>query len=111
MQHIINSIESFETVREKEKAFVLYITDDRCNVGESVAPKLVKLLAEQFPKLTLYQTLISKNPVLASQLSVFVVPTILVFFEGKQYIQKSRSFSLSELQQEIQRYYEMVFEV
>ncbi len=109
MQNIINSIEAFEIIKEKETAFVLYITDNQCNVGESVAPKLEKLIAERFPKLTLYQTLLSHAPELTGQLSVFVVPTVLVFFEGKQYIQKSRSFSLEALQREIQRYYEMVF--
>lgn len=109
MQHILTSIAEFEKVKKTEKAFVLYITDDQCNVGESVAPKLEKLIANRFPKLRMYQTIMSQNPELSSQLSVFVVPTILVFFEGKQYIQKSRSFSLEALQKEIQRYYEMVF--
>ena len=107
---LLHSISDFEQIKETERAFVLYITDDQCNVGESVAPKLEKLISEHFPKLSLYQTFMSQTPKLSSQLSVFVVPTILVFFEGKQYIQKSRSFSLEELQQEIARYYEMLFE-
>ncbi len=107
---LLNSIADFEQIKKTERAFILYITDNQCNVGESVAPKLKKLISERFPKLSLYQTLISLTPELSSQLSVFVVPTILVFFEGKQCIQKSRSFSLEALQQEIDRYYQMVFE-
>lgn len=109
MLKTISSISDFEQIKKTEKAFVLYITDNQCNVGESVTPKLEKLISDQFPKLSLYQTFMSQTPKLTSQLSVFVVPTILVFFEGKQYIQKSRSFSLKELEQEIARYYEMVF--
>ncbi len=111
MQNIISSIADFETIKEKETAFALYITDNTCNVGENLGPKLEKLLTENFPKLKLYQTYISDAPELAGQLSVFAVPTVLVYFEGKQYIQKSRAFSLSELEQEIDRYYQMVFEV
>ncbi|HBK71113.1 MAG TPA: thioredoxin [Flavobacteriaceae bacterium] len=110
MQNTINSIAEFETIKEKETAFVLYITDNTCNVGENVEPKLEKLLAENFPKLKLYKTYISDAPELVGQLSVFTVPTVLVYFECKQYIQKSRAFSLGELEQEIDRYYQMIFE-
>ncbi len=109
MQHILNSIADFEQLKKTEKAFVLYITDGTCNVGESVTPKLEKLITEQFPKLTIYYTYASQTPELPAQLSVFTVPTVLVFFEGKLYIQKSRAFSLEELGQEVDRYYKMVF--
>ena len=111
MQNTINSIAEFKTIKEKETAFILYITDNTCHVGENVGPKLEKLLVANFPKLKLYQTYISETPELAGQLSVFAIPTVLVYFEGKPYIQKSRTFSLDELQSDIKRYYDMVFEV
>ncbi len=109
MQHTLNSIADFEQLKKAEKAFVLYITDGTCNVGESVSPKLEKLITKQFPKLPIYYTYVSQTPELPAQLSVFTVPTVLVFFEGRLYIQKSRAFSLNELEQEIQRYYTMIF--
>ena len=106
----LTSIPQFETLKTQEMGFVLYINDNMCSVGENVAPKLEKLMATEFPKMKLYQTFNSELPELSAQLQVFVVPTILVFFDGKLYIQKSRSFSLTELQQEIARYYKMVFQ-
>lgn len=105
----ITSITEFESLKKTEKGFVLYITDNMCSVGENVAPKLETLISTQFPKLNIYQTYNSEAPKLSAQLSVFVIPTVLVFFDGKLYIQKSRSFSLTELQKEIDRYYKMVF--
>jgi thioredoxin-like negative regulator of GroEL len=109
MQHILNSIADFERIKKTKKAFILYITDELCNVGESVGSKLEKLIAEQFPKLPIYYTYTSQTPELSAQLSIFTIPTVLVFFEGKLYIQKSRAFSLDELGQEIDRYYKMMF--
>jgi len=109
MNHIVNSISDFEHIKKTEKAFVLYITDGTCNVGESVTPKLEKLIDEQFPKLKLYHSFTSATPEIAVQLSVFTIPTILLFIEGKLYIQKSRAFSLEEFRKEIDRYYKMVF--
>ncbi len=105
----LNTISQFETIKVQEMGFVLYITDNMCSVGENVAPKLESLIETAFPKMKLFQVFNSELPELSAQLQVFVVPTILVFFDGKLYIQKSRSFSLHELQHEIARYYKMVF--
>ena len=109
MQHILNSVEEFENIKNSQKAFVLYITDGTCNVGENIAPKLEKLIADHFPKLKMYYSYTSNTPEISAQLSIFTVPTLLVYFDGKLYIQKSRTFSLQELATEIERYYILLF--
>ena len=109
MQHILNSIEEFENIKNTQKAFVLYITDGTCHVGENLAPKLEKLIADHFPKLKLYYSYTSNTPEISAQLSIFTVPTLLVYFDGKLYIQKSSTFSLQELATEIERYYNLLF--
>ena len=109
MQGVIESYQDLEKIINNEKAFVLYITDGKCNVGESITPKLEKILSERFPKIKLYYVYTSLTPEIAAELSVFVIPTVLVYFDGKMYIQKSRSFSLQELQNEIDRYYQLLF--
>ena len=109
MQHILNSVEEFENIKNTQKAFVLYITDGTCNVGENIAPKLENLIADHFPKLKLYYSYTSNTPEISAQLSIFTVPTLLVYFDGKLYVQKSRTFSLQELASEIERYYKMLY--
>ena len=109
MQHILNSIEEFENIKNSQKAFVLYITDGTCNVGENVGPKIEKLIADHFPKIKLYYSYTSNTPEISAQLSIFTAPTLLVYFDGKLYIQKSRTFSLQELTTEIERYYKMLY--
>ncbi|MEZ4840875.1 MAG: thioredoxin family protein [Flavobacteriaceae bacterium] len=105
----LTSLAEFEQLKQTQSAFVLYITDGTCNVGENVGPKLEKLVAEQFPKMELHYVYTSLTPEIAAQLSVFVIPTVLVFFDGKLTIQKSRTFSLEQLESEIERYYNMLF--
>ena len=109
MPYILNSIEEFENIKNTQKAFVLYITDGTCNVGENIAPKLEKLISDHFSKLKLYYSYTSNTPEISAQLSIFTIPTLLVYFEGKLYIQKSRTFSLQELATEIERYYNLLF--
>jgi len=81
MLHILNSIADFEQLKKTKKAFVLYFIDSTCNIGESITPKLEKLIAEQFPKLLIYYTYKSETLELSAQLSVFNIPTVLVFFK------------------------------
>ena len=109
MPNILHSKENLEKIKKTQKAFVLYITDGTCHVGENIAPKLEKLIADHFPKLKLYYSYTSNTPEISAQLSIFTVPTLLVYFDGKLYIQKSRTFSLQELATEIERYYNLLF--
>ena len=106
---ILNSLTDFEQLKHNSDAFLLYFTDGTCNVGENIGPKLEKMIVTTFPKLEMHHVYIGLTPDIAAQLSVFVIPTILVFFDGKLTIQKSRAFSLEQLQSEIERYYNMIF--
>jgi len=105
----ITAINQFENLKAQKSSFVLYINNNLCNIGENVAPKLEKLMTVHFPKMKIYQVFNNELPELSAQLQIFIVPTILVYFGGKLYIQKSRSFSLLQLQYEIERYYKMEF--
>ena len=106
---IVNSLAELEQLKQEQLGFVLYITDGTCNVGENIGPKLEKLVVEQFPKMQLYYVYTSLTPDIAAQLSIFVIPTVLVFFDGKLSIQKSRTFSLEQLESDIVRYYNLLF--
>lgn len=106
---VLQSSAEFEQLKQTIPAFVLYISDGSCNVGENIAPKLEKMVADLFPQMQLYHVYTSLTPDIAAQLSVFVIPTILVFFDSKLTIQKSRAFSLEQLEGEIDRYYKLLF--
>lgn len=110
MENIILSNEEFETLKQSETAFALYITEGTCNVGENLAPKLEKMFEENFPKIKMFFVYNNMNPEIAAQLGVFVVPAILIYFEGRLYIQKNRNISIYELEPEIDKLYKLVFE-
>ena len=110
MENIIQSNEEFEALKQDETALALYITDGVCNVGENLAPKLERMFAEQFPHIKMFFVYNNMNPEIAAQLGVFVVPAILIYFEGKLYIQKNRNISIYELEPEIDKLYKLVFE-
>lgn len=109
MVHPVNSIGEFQKIKEEEPSALFYFSHEECNVCKVLKPKIEELLSEYFPKTTMYSVHTKELPELAGQERIFAVPTILVFFDGKEYIRKSRHIGLAELEQEIERYYKICF--
>lgn len=105
-----DTLDAFSKALESEDAFVVYFNMAACNVGEALAPKVIDLLTQQYPKIKFFYVDREVSPEIAAQLSVFVVPTVLVFFAGKESFRKSRHFSMKELEMAISRPYQMLFE-
>ncbi len=101
--------DEFESALSNEDAFLVYFNSNSCNVGEALAPKLMKLIEEKFPLMKFYFVDIEMNPEIAAHHFVFVEPTILCFFGGKESLRKSRHFSIAEVQQSIERPYSLLF--
>lgn len=103
------SLKEFELAKRKEEGLLVYFSHEACNVCKVLKPKVKDMLDKEFPnmKMTYADTVIT--PEIAGQNGIFTVPTILVFFDGREYIRKSRNIGLEELKREIQRPYEMMF--
>lgn len=50
-----------------------------------------------------------KYPEITAEFGIFSNPTLLVFFDRKEYLRKSKYVSIPEMQQGIERLYEMMF--
>jgi len=106
----INSIEKLEEILKTNDAVLLYFSTLSCNVGEALEPKVKTLLNTYFPKIIFHTVDLNFSPEIAAKYSAFVEPTILVFFEGKETIRKSRNIGVYELQEAIERPYKLIFE-
>lgn len=106
----ISSIEKFNDIIHSSPGALVYFSHDQCNVCKVLKPKVYELLQSQFPKLKMFYANTVQNPDIAAQNSVFTVPTLLVFFDGKEFLRKSRNIGIEELREAIQRPYELMFE-
>lgn len=109
MFHEIQSFDEFLKLKNEEPALLAYFSTEICNVCKVLKPKVSELVQNEFPKIKLIYIKSDELPELAAQNQVFAAPTILVFFEGKEYIRKSRNIGIGELQREIERPYSMFF--
>lgn len=105
----IRDLKEFDTLKNEKDALLVYFSTTECSVCKVLKPKVASLIEENFPNIFTAYVEINHSPELAAQNRVFVAPTIILFFGGKEYIRKNRSFSLDELKLEIERIYTRMF--
>ena len=89
---------------------VVYFSTPACNVCKVLKPKIINLLEDKYPVLKFAYVDCEKSKELAAQNSIFAVPTILFFLDGKEIFRKSRNISLAEFDRDIARPYSLYFE-
>jgi thioredoxin-like negative regulator of GroEL len=101
------------TLEEKiktSKACMLYIGGEHCGVCKALYPKITQKFTEHFPKIEQLRIDIENEKEFAAQLQIFAIPTIIVYFEGKEFFRKSRNISVDLFIDEVQRPYEIFIE-
>jgi thioredoxin-like negative regulator of GroEL len=90
-------------------AVITYFSAPHCNVCKVLKPKLQLMLEEMYPKFRLFYIDIENSPLIAGQMRIFSIPTLLIFFEGKEFYRISRNISIDELKKTIERPYGLMF--
>lgn len=93
-----------EWIDENTLAF-LYISQPNCSVCHGLLPQ-VKQLMENYPKIKTAHINTEHTPEIAGKLSIFTVPVLLLFVEGKEYIREARIVHMDLLKEKIDRIYE-----
>jgi thioredoxin-like negative regulator of GroEL len=102
-------IENIQNDIKKNDAVMLYFSGVDCGVCHALMPKIRDSFSSNFPKIKQIYINANQFPEVAAHFSVFTVPTIIIYFENKEFIKKSRLISVSELELELQRPYGLFF--
>jgi thioredoxin 1 len=94
---------------DSQPAVLVYFKNDNCAPCLVLRPKVKELLDESFPSVEMIVVDTVEQPEFAGEFHVFANPTLLVFFDGKEYIRKSKYVAIPELKAEIGRLYDMMF--
>jgi len=94
---------------ETESAVMLYFSAPSCHVCHALRPKLFHAVAEHFPNIVIQHIDISKEADTAAAFHVFSIPTVLIFFEGKEYLRKSRYMSVDDVIESVTRPYALLY--
>lgn len=108
MQTEISTLQEFDEVTKSNVAVTFYMSTPDCNVCKVLKPKLIEFLADKFPKLKFIYVNIADAKELAAQKNVFTVPTVLFYFDGREYIRKARFINFDELESDLERIYSLL---
>ncbi len=105
----VKDFDHFEELRINNRGILFYFSNDDCNVCKVLKPKVYEMLQKKYPEVKFYYVDTKALPDIAAQNRVFTIPTLLVFFEGRELIRKSRYIGINELADEISRPYDILF--
>ncbi len=95
---------------KQNAAILLYFYSDRCAPCVSLRPKVQELITEDFPKMTAIFIDSEAHPEITAHFSVFANPTLLVFFENREFQRWSKFVAITQIAEAIERPYNLIFE-
>ncbi len=94
---------------KENPAVMVFFSDESCNVGDALSPKLQKMLEENYPEVKFLEVNVQLLPEARGFFNVFVIPTVLVYFDGKETIRHARHINIDKLKMEMSRIYDIMF--
>lgn len=110
MTEILAEQEQLKGFIANNEGALLYFSGDDCSVCTALLPKIEVLLAQEFPRVALGKVNCSGTPEVAAQEGVYTVPTIVLYFDGRETGRFSRNISLGQLREAMLRPYQLLFE-
>lgn len=104
----IFSIDVLKNAIENNAVVLVYFSAPYCNVCKVLKPKIIELFVK-YPEVKIFYVDLEQLKEASGIYSVFSLPTILVFIEGKEYLRESRNISLFEFEEKVQRYYSLFY--
>ena len=106
----MQTLEAIQNTLTTNDAVMLYFSAPTCNVCHALKPKLTEAITTEFPTFIIESIDISETLEIASHFSVFAIPTVLIFFQGREFLRKSRHMSVGEVIEDIRRPYNLMVE-
>lgn len=104
---ILTSMESINVFIKESSFTIIYFSSSSCNVCVNLIPKIEKLL-RGYSKVAYAKVEIENLPLVSGAFSIFTLPCILGFIDGKEIIREARFVNIKELEGKIQRYYDFI---
>ena len=104
---LYNDVEKIKEIIEQEEIVLAYFTTTNCNLCKDLFPKIESML-EDYPKIMGIKAESDIDQRIVGDYKVFMVPTVILFIQGKETIRLSRNISIPELKSKIDRYCEML---
>jgi len=106
----IYDLEQLNQEIRSQKGLLIYFSNETCSVCKVLKPRVNQIVGEAYPRMKRYYADMEKSPLIAGQFRIFTIPTILIFFEGREHARLSRNIGMHQVEEAIHRPYGLVFE-
>ena len=103
------TLEEFKNTIETQETIMVYFSGESCGVCQALKPKIKETFSKHFPNIKQLYIDAQENPKISANYNVFALPTIFVYFEGREFFQKSRLISIEETKKAILRPYNLFY--
>jgi thioredoxin-like negative regulator of GroEL len=100
LQQLISNINT-------NKSLVVYFSGENCSVCKVLKPKIEKVVIDNFPKMEIYEVKTDNCLELSAQFLIFSIPTVLVYFDKKEFKRYGRNMSIPLFVEELKRPYNL----
>lgn len=105
----MQELQSIETVKQfisEHSLSFIYISRTNCGVCHALKPQIEELLT-QYPNIHAASVNADHVEEIAGHFSIFTVPVMLFFIDGKEYIREARFVHVESLQEKLTKLYQM----
>lgn len=104
----IHSKDEIETLVKTNEISLIYFSSKSCSICRIIKPELDKVL-KAYPKIKSVGIDAEGNIKLAASYSVFTLPAVIIYVEGKETIRQARYINIQEIRHTIDRYYKLIY--
>ena len=108
MMQKVKRLLEIQEISEQEGMSLFYFSRPACGVCSAIKPKVMTML-EEFPEIPAYYVNLDEIPEAAGQLSIFTIPAVLVYADGKETVREARYISISEMREKVRRPYDFLY--
>lgn len=103
----LTNLQEMEQFIQHNKLSFIYISKENCSVCHGLLPQVQQLMKE-YPNIQLGHVNVDTVKEVAGQWSIFTVPVLLLFVDGKEHIREARIVHMDLLKQKIDKIYKHV---
>ena len=106
----IQTIEQIKKEIDSKEPILIYFSGENCSVCKVLKPKIENEVINNFSRFKLYEVKTDIYKELTSQFTVFSIPTVLIFFDRKEFKRYGRNISIPLFIEELERPYNLMCE-
>ena len=106
----IQTIEQIKKEIDTKEPILIYFSGENCSVCKVLKPKIENEVINNFSRFKLYEVKTDIYKEITSEFTVFSIPTIIVYFDSKEFKRYGRNMSIPLFIDEIKRPYNLMCE-